>query len=166
MDKARVLGITLTLLVLTGCSLTDKVCCNKVLSGICCDEEKPEPTPAPTPPPVVTPTPEPEPGNPPCSTLTFNDGKSGLLWKPQSDHAPQCVMLIDREFVKEFQCTAKLQDGSKDKMRFTGFSNGYRQTHRCNHVAGKYEWRTEIRCDDGQKTCTFRLPGSPQDRHD
>lgn len=120
--------------------------------------------------PVVTPEATPAPTlvkNPGCAGNTnFRDGNEGNLWKPKSDHHPECVMLVHRKFIKEFECKAELSNGQKDKLRFSGFSNGMRQTFRCNKTANQYKWNAKIDCSDGEQTCTFQIPGSPKDRHD
>ena len=125
---------------------------------------EPEPTATATVEPTLPPDPiEPE-TNPPCAGRT--GFSNGTLWKPVAENNSNCVFLIRNDFIVPFECKAELKSGELDTLKYTGKSNGDRQTHRCNTVAREYKVKAKIFCDDGNQVCVFELPGRPRDRHE
>lgn len=127
------------------------------------DNLPPIQTPIPTTPsPTIAPTPNVR--NPVCSPVERFRG--GTLWKPASDHYPSCVFLIRSEFTAPFKCTIERRSGKVETLRFTGFSNGDRQTHRCGGRANEYKDNATIKCIDDFQECSFVVPGSIERRHE
>jgi hypothetical protein len=118
-------------------------------------------------------TPDPTPTidfrtNPVCKEVeSFKDGGGGNVWKPESDHGGILVVLLRDEFVKQFSsCEVTRKGGKVESLRFTGFSNGNRQTWRGSLSGGRYEDNGRVVCKEFKQTCTFGFKGAARNRHD
>lgn len=134
-----------------------------LLSG--CDiKEIPGEIPGNDPKPPATPTPK--PGNPIC--VGIQEFGNGNLYKPYGDHSNTPVFLIKAAFVEPFiSCEILLKGSQTAALRYTGMSNGDRQTWRldgipCEEVQGN----GFIRCEEFKQTCRWDLPGRPCRRYD
>lgn len=96
------------------------------------------------------------------SPLAFT---GGTLWKPESDSTGRLVVLLapQHDYSK---CSVVRKDGAFEPLRFTGRSNGDRQTWRADKPGKSYAGKAKnggVVCDE---TCFFPIPGPPGKRHD
>ena len=111
---------------------------------------------------------DPEPTNPVCTQImSSNDGANGFLWKPESDSGNALVILLPSKFVSEFESVEVIRaNGEREQLRFTGFSNGDRQTWRGQLAGKKYQDRGLITASEFKQICTWKLAGKGGSRND
>jgi len=131
----------------------------------CVPAPEPTPTPEPTPEPTVAPTPAPK-SNPLCTKVMGIDGPGNFLWKPEGDHTSALVVLLPVRFEVPFSAlTVKRKSGDSEKLRFTGFSNGDRQTWRGELKGGRYTGVVEAFGGEPAQLCIWEVE-KPRMRQD
>ncbi len=104
-------------------------------------------------------------GNPLCNDrINSVDGGDGFLWKPTSEIENTLVVLFPGIYMSRFdQVLLAIPDGTFESARFTGFSNGARQTWRGDLSGGDYLGRVVV--SSGEQTCEW-LVNDPSERQD
>lgn len=115
-----------------------------------------------------TPTPEDVKTNPVCDRIeNFRDGGGNNLWKPSGDHSNSLVVLFNPKFHVAFDsCKVTRKNGDTEDLRFTGFSNGDRQTWRGKAPGARYVDNGRVTCAEFKQICTFQFQGDSGRRHD
>lgn len=115
-----------------------------------------------------TPTPTEVKTNPVCNRIeNFRDGGGNNLWKPSGDHSNALVVLFNSKFHAAFDtCKVTRKSGEVEDLRFTGFSNGDRQTWRGKAPGARYVDNGRVSCFEFKQMCTFQFKGSAGNRHD
>ncbi len=102
-------------------------------------------------------------GNPPCSSLAFNDGRGGDLWIYESESDGRPVYLLNSGFRSAPVVDVVRTDGTCERARFTGFANpdpgGQRPHYRFDRDCTQYTG--QIFVQDGVQTCEVNLPRDP-----
>lgn len=124
----------------------------------------PIPTPTNTPAPTATPAPTPHPTNPLCvEEMRAQDGPNGFLWKPSGDHTGALVVLLPARFFNEFDTVVvDRKDGELERLSFTGFSNGNRQTWRGKQHGRHYKNNQLVRAVEHGNICAWRIKNAAQ----
>lgn len=91
------------------------------------------------------------PQNPLCGPM------QGFLWKPQSDSDGNAVVLLPPVFKAEFISVCTFNSDNDECARFTGFSNGDRQTWRFREPGCKYGKRFRVIATEPKQDCEFRV---------
>lgn len=106
-----------------------------------------------------------DPGLPPSEELRF---VAPNLWKPESDNTGNLVVLLNGAWPEPDYVEVKKEDGTWERMQYTGRSNPDRHTYRASMPGERYAGRRAdggIILTYGATRLKINIPGRPRNRH-
>ena len=96
--------------------------------------------------------------NPICTkVMRANDGNEGFLWR-DGDHTGHLVVLLPKRFTAPFvSVTALRKDGTRDRLRYTGFANGDRQHWRGDAPSRTYKSNSLVIAKEPGNKCEWQI---------